>query len=88
MVFMRGNPLGYVEALAKNFDSSDSYLVGFTGSLETAQEATFQADHNRMRSIIGSQLGQDALHVSLDGVLGNQQFLSDDFICTAPRYFT
>jgi hypothetical protein len=41
MVFMRGNPLGYVEALAKNFDSFDSYLVGFTGTLEATQEATF-----------------------------------------------
>jgi hypothetical protein len=26
MVFMRGNPLEYVEAPEKNFDSFDSYL--------------------------------------------------------------
>ena len=40
-------------------------------------DAAFQRDHCRLRSIIGAQFGKDVLDTSFDGFLGDRELIGD-----------
>ena len=47
------------------------------------EETTLEGDHDRVGTITGVEFGENALEMPLDGVLGDAEMFSDDFVGTA-----
>jgi len=55
-----------------------------SGDLDLAlDEATFYGDHYCVRAVVCVQLGKNAAHVPLDGVLRDLEMVGDHFVGTA-----
>src|SRR5215204_2447852 len=60
------------------------YAEAEPGALKL-DDAPFQADHRRVRPVVGVQLRQNALDTSLDGVLSNAELIRNAFVSVPCR---
>ena len=52
--------------------------------------ASLQANHRRLRSVVGAQFGKDVLDAPLDGLLGDRKLIGDLLVgisgCDQPQH--